>query len=129
MPTSNAIPIKTLTIRAGPSSSRCCRTRHPAAGRPHRGQDGERKTGRDSLGAGLTARLHGAQAVFDGGLPPAETRSELRAELVCPQRTAKGKGKELCTPCHFQRIAHLGACRKPRVVLHNLQPKPEMQLC
>ena len=95
----------------------------------HRGQDGERTTGRDSPGAGLTARVQGAQAVFDDGLPPAETRSELRAELVCPQRTATGKGKELCTPCHSQRIAHLGACRKPRVVLHNLQPKPEMQLC
>jgi Protein of unknown function (DUF2637) len=31
-----------------------------------------------------------------------------------PQRTAKAR--RLPTPCHSQRIAHLGACRKTRVV-------------
>ena len=31
-----------------------------------------------------------------------------------------GKGKELRTPCHSQRIAHPGSCGKTRVVPQNL---------
>jgi hypothetical protein len=38
---------------------------------------------------------------------------------------ADEKGKELRAPCHFQFIAHWGACGKTPVVLHNLRPKPE----
>jgi hypothetical protein len=38
---------------------------------------------------------------------------------------AKGKGKEIPTPCHFQHIAHRGACGKTRIVPQNLRRKPE----
>jgi hypothetical protein len=30
----------------------------------------------------------------------------------------------VCTPLHFQSIAHPGACRKTRVVPHNRRPRP-----
>jgi rifampicin phosphotransferase len=34
-------------------------------------------------------------------------------------------GKEIRAPCHFQYIAHRGACGKARVVPHNRRPGPE----
>lgn len=38
--------------------------------------------------------------------------------------TAHGKGKESCSPCHSQRIAPWGACRKARVTMQNRGPMP-----
>src|SRR5947209_2507407 len=50
---------------------------------------------------------------------PVRGASLLREELVRPQRTTKGKGKELPTPCDPQHIAHRGPCGKTRVVPQN----------
>src|SRR4029077_18119768 len=52
----------------------------------------------------------------------------LGCALICGRTAPGGRQKKWQgdpAPCHFQSIAHPGACRKPRVVPHNRRPGPE----
>ena len=53
---------------------------------------------------------------------------DVTASGVLRRRTIPGRQKKRQgdpTPCHFQSIAHPGACRKTRVMPHNRRPGPE----